>query len=51
MSNSDPYRDGQKLAALFGRFEHVLKRTGFLKLDTLKPIGEGLQIHLVNPFF
>lgn len=25
------YEDGRRLAALFGRFEHVLKRTGFLK--------------------
>ncbi|RUW21857.1 hypothetical protein EN858_22630 [Mesorhizobium sp. M4B.F.Ca.ET.215.01.1.1] len=28
---SDPYDDGRELARLFGRFEHALKRTGFLK--------------------
>ncbi|ESX49437.1 hypothetical protein NLY43_25510 [Mesorhizobium sp. C416B] len=27
----DPYDDGRELARLFGRFEHALKRTGFLK--------------------
>jgi hypothetical protein len=31
MTESTPYEDGQRLAALFGHFEHVLKRTGFLK--------------------
>ena len=31
MTTTDPYQDGQQLAALFARFEHVLKRTGYLK--------------------
>jgi hypothetical protein len=31
MTERSPYDDGQRLAALFGHFEHVLKRTGFLK--------------------
>lgn len=31
MTEHNPHDDGQRLAALFGHFEHVLKRTGFLK--------------------
>jgi hypothetical protein len=31
MCASDPFMDGEQLAALFRHFEHVLKRTGFLK--------------------